>query len=73
MTVKMKVKVIKKGTVIKPAAKPVKSAARSKREHAREMVSTVSTWVNDFQARKRDETKIALEQLFAQPRTQPES
>jgi hypothetical protein len=71
MTGKMKVKVIKKGTVVKQAEKPAKSAARSKREQAREMVSTVSTWVNDFQARKRDETKIAFEQLFAQPRTQP--
>lgn len=66
---KMKIKVIKKGAV-KEATKPEKAELRSKRVAAREMVSTVSNWVNDFQARKRDETKIAFEQLFAQ-RTQP--
>ena len=66
---KLKVKVIKRGEVAK-AAKPVKTEAPSKRAAARDMVSTVSNWVNDFQSRKRDETKIALEQLFAQ-RQQP--
>lgn len=58
----MKVKVIKKGE----NKAPVKvQAPKSKRAAARDMVSTVSTWVSDFQGRKRDETKIALEQLFA--------
>ena len=58
----MKVKVIKKGK-IKVAAKP---AVRSKRASAREMVSNVTNWVNDLQARKRDETKIAIEKFFNQ-------
>ena len=36
---------------------------------AREMVSTVSNWVNDFQQRKRVETRQAFENLFsAQPK-----
>lgn len=67
---KPKIKVIKKGSIQEPVKKTVKSEQRSKREAARDMVSTVSNWVNDFQARKRDETKLAFEQLFAQ-RPQP--
>ena len=58
----MKVKVIKKDE-IKPAAKP---KARSTRAAAREMVSNVSNWVSDLQARKRDETKTAIEKFFNQ-------
>ena len=68
MTEKMKIKVIKKGTV-KEQVRPERTELRSKRAAAREMVANVTSWVNDFQARKRDETKIAFEQLFAnQPR-----
>ena len=58
----MKVKVIKKDE-IKPAAKP---QVRKTRAAAREMVSNVTNWVNDLQARKRDETKTAIEKLFNQ-------
>ena len=60
-----KVKIIKKGAVkiAKPAAKIEK---KSKHEAARDMVSTVSNWVNDFQQRKRLETKQAFENLFSQ-------
>ena len=60
----MKVKVIKKDE-IKREVKPV---VRSTRAAAREMVSNVSNWVNDLQARKRDETKTAIEKFFNQPR-----
>ena len=60
----MKVKVIKKDE-IKAVAKP---PVRSTRAAAREMVSNVTTWVNDLQARKRDETKTAIEKFFNQPR-----
>jgi hypothetical protein len=56
----MKIKVIKKGEV-KP---PVKALKKSKRASARDMVSNVTTWVNDLQTRKRDETKIAIEKFF---------
>ena len=58
----LKVKVIKKGE-IKPQ---VKVAAPSKRGAAREIVSNVTNWVNDLQARKRDETKVAIEKFFNQ-------
>ncbi|MDM7924018.1 MAG: hypothetical protein QUS14_17135 [Pyrinomonadaceae bacterium] len=69
MTEKMKIKVIKKGTV-KEAVQPERTELRTKRAAAREMVANVTSWVNDFQTRKRDETKIAFEQLFAN-RPQP--
>lgn len=65
MSKAMKVKVIKKDEI----KAPVKVVKPSKRAAAREMVSTVSTWVNDFQTRKRDETKIAIEKFFS---TQPQ-
>ena len=61
----MKVKVIKKDE-IKTVAKP---KVTSKRASARQMVSNVSNWVSDLQARKRDETKTAIEKFFNhQPR-----
>ena len=64
-----KIKIIKKGAVkvAKPAEKIEK---KTKHEAAREMVSTVSNWVNEFQQRKRLETKQAFENLFSQsPKT----
>ncbi|HEX6125901.1 MAG TPA: hypothetical protein VFZ23_11065 [Pyrinomonadaceae bacterium] len=58
----MKVKVIKKNE-IKPQAKAV--VAKSKRSAARTVVANVTNWVNDLQARKRDETKVAIEKFFS--------
>lgn len=69
MTSPMKIKVIKRGETAKPAVK-VKTQSVQKRHAAREMVSTVSNWVSDFKARKREETKAAIEQLLA-VKTQP--
>lgn len=63
MTNKPKVKVIKKGEV-KPDVKPVVNDGRSKRQAAREIVANVTGWVSDLQARKRNETRLAFEQLF---------
>ena len=60
---KGKVKVIKKGGP-KPQVKSVVSESRSKRQAAREMVSNVTGWVSDLQTRKREETRLAFEQLF---------
>jgi hypothetical protein len=34
------------------------------RETARDMVSTVSTWVSEFQQRRRTETSEAIKKLF---------
>lgn len=64
----LKVKVIKKDAVKAPVK--VVEEKKTKRAAAREMVSTVSSWVSDFQVRKRDETKLAIENFFAaQPQT----
>ncbi len=69
MTNKAKIKVIKKKDLkvikdVNPDEKKVK------KEAGREMVSNVSSWVNDFQKRKRSETKQAIEHLFPkQPQT----
>lgn len=65
MTAKAKIKVIKKSEV-KAAEKPVIVEKKSKQESAREMVSTVTSWVNDFQHRKREETRQAIEKFFTQ-------
>jgi hypothetical protein len=63
MDTKVKVKVIKKGEVRKES-KPAFEENKSKRVAAREMVSNVTGWVNEFQNRKREETKLAFEKLF---------
>jgi hypothetical protein len=62
----MKIKVIKRGEI----KAPVKTVTKSKRASAREVVSNVTNWVNDLQARKRDETKVAIEKFF-NPAPQP--
>ena len=58
----MKIKVIKRGEIKAPA----KNLTKSKRASAREVVSNVTSWVNDLQARKRVETKTAIEKFFNQ-------
>lgn len=69
MTAKAKIKVIKKGEA-KVAETPIKEAKKTN-QAAREMVSTVTNWVSEFQQRRRDETKQAIEKFFSnQP--QPE-
>lgn len=64
MTAKAKIKVIKKGE-LKAAVKQEKPAVNEKKTAAREMVTTVTNWVNDFQQRKRDETRQAIETFFS--------
>ncbi|MCY7377446.1 MAG: hypothetical protein LH472_15910 [Pyrinomonadaceae bacterium] len=72
MTDKAKIKIIKKGE-IKVAGKPLEKSIvieKKSKQAAREMVSTVSNWVNEFQQRRRDETKQAIEKfLTPQPQT----
>lgn len=65
MTERSKIKVIKKGTP-KAAVEKKKDPSRTKREAAREIVSTVTNWVSDFQQQKRQQTQLAIEQLFGQ-------
>ncbi len=63
MTAKAKIKVIKKSEV-KVTDAPVEINKKTKQESAREMVSNVTLWVNDFQQRRREETKQAIEKFF---------
>lgn len=70
MTTKGKIKVIKKNEIREASpvtvVENVEIEKKSNREAARVMVSTVTNWVSDFQNRKREETKIAIEKFFAQ-------
>jgi phenylpyruvate tautomerase PptA (4-oxalocrotonate tautomerase family) len=71
MTTKGKIKVIKKNEIreASPVVNTESVEKKSNRESARVMVSTVTNWVSDFQNRKREETKIAIEKFFT-PQTQ---
>lgn len=71
MTAKAKIKVIKKSEIknLNVPVTPVTPEQKPK-QAAREMVSTVSNWVNEFQQRRREETKQAIEKFFtSQPQT----
>lgn len=64
MSTNAKIKVIKKGTKIEPVETVEKKTSK---QSAREMVSTVTNWVSEFQQRRRSETKQAIENLFGKP------
>lgn len=67
MSVKKTVRIIKKGQL-----KPQQAAERkagSPRETAREMVKTVTNWVNELQQKRSAETANALKFLSDTPRT----
>lgn len=40
---------------------------KSPQEAAREMVNTVTNWVNEFQQKRRTETTRAIQKLFPEP------
>jgi len=65
MSDKKPVRIVKKGEKKSPA---VKVKTNSARETAREMVDTVTNWVNEFQQRRRNETTVALRILSKTPR-----
>lgn len=69
MITNAKIKVIKKGTAAQVENR-AEEETKTTQQAAREMVSTVSNWVTDFQQRRRTETKQAIEKFFtsqAQP------
>jgi uncharacterized membrane-anchored protein len=73
MKAKTRIKVIKRGEKDRQqqqqkieAAEPKKSA----QETARDMVTTVSQWVNEFQQKRRQETAQAFKTLFSDPTPQ---
>ncbi len=70
MNAKGKIKVVKKGTRVVETEKAAISRSKVAKEASRQMVSNVSSWVNEFQQRKRIETRQAFENLFPN-QTQP--
>ena len=60
---KVKIKVIKKNSVKIYQTSAVVIEKKTKHNAASDMVSTVSDWVNEFQKRRREETKQAFEYL----------
>jgi hypothetical protein len=65
MSQKKTIRIIKKGQNTRPSAKPKVNTAR---ETARDMVETVTHWVNEFQQKRRSETANALRILSKTPR-----
>ena len=69
MTKKAPIKIIKRNErnrteeTVQEKEQPKKSAQVA----AREMVNTVSTWVNEFQQKRRAETSKAIKSLFPEP------
>jgi len=65
MSDKKTIRIVKKGEKARPT---VKAKANTARETARDMVDTVTNWVNEFQQRRRTETSNALRMLSKTPR-----
>jgi hypothetical protein len=63
MSEKKVVKVIKREERVQKKAS-VRAARNNKRKRPTDMVSTVTSWVNDFQQRQRVETSKAIENLM---------
>ena len=59
---KGKIKIVKKTQAVSPTPRAARGASR---EAARQMVATVTDWVSDLKTRKSEETKAAIELLFA--------
>jgi hypothetical protein len=77
MKTKQPIKVIKRSERVSRAAEQLQQqpadelAKKTTQETARDMVATVSSWVNDFQQRRRNETTQALKTLFADTAVRP--
>ena len=65
MSEKKNIRIVKKGEKNRPVVKVQRNIAR---ETARDMVETVTNWVNEFQQRRRNETTNALRILSKTPR-----
>jgi flagellar hook-basal body complex protein FliE len=73
MTKKTPIKVIKRDERSrKVQAAKSNLEKKSPQESARDMVSTVTNWVNEFQQKRRTETRQAIKSLFPEP-PQPSS
>jgi hypothetical protein len=69
MTKKTPIKIIKRDERNRQEnnAEQPQAARKSTQEAAREMVSTVTNWVNEFQQKRRSETSRAINTLFPEP------
>jgi len=71
MQKKIPIKVIKRDERNRQQPAPEVATERtSAKEAAREMVATVSQWVNEFQQKRRSETAQAIKTLFTDPTPQ---
>ena len=70
---KTPIKVIKRDerNRVKQPAQEVKAERKSAQEAARDMVATVSEWVNEFQQKRRAETAQAFKTLLGETSPQP--
>ncbi|MGI8656599.1 MAG: hypothetical protein ACR2LC_15450 [Pyrinomonadaceae bacterium] len=73
MTTKAPIKVIKRDERTRQEALAEQQTApkATTQQAAREMVANVSTWVSEFQQKRRTETSQAIKQLFADTNAQP--
>lgn len=73
MKTKQPIKIIKRGerTVQKAVPEQQEAVNKTAKESARDMVATVSSWVNEFQQRRRTETAQAIKTLFADTAARP--
>jgi hypothetical protein len=69
MTKKAPIKIIKRNerSRVEDSGASETVNKKSAQEAAREMVSTVSNWVNEFQQKRRAETSQAIKTLFPDP------
>ncbi|MBD0372167.1 MAG: hypothetical protein ICV60_15100 [Pyrinomonadaceae bacterium] len=69
MTKKAPIKIIKRNqrSRAEESGETKNANKKSAQEAAREMVSTVSNWVNEFQQKRRAETTKAIKTLFPEP------
>lgn len=72
MKTKSPIKVIKRDERSRHAAGAEDTAAKkTTQEAARDMVATVSGWVNEFQQKRRSETRQAIKTVFSDATPQP--
>jgi hypothetical protein len=69
MQTKTPIKVIKREERARQenVAESTPNVKKTTQETARDMVTTVSNWVNEFQQKRRTETKQAFKSLFPEP------
>ena len=65
-----KVKIVKRAERVRRKTGSAKAARDSARKAARDMVETVTDWVNEFQEKQRGETTKAIDNLI-RSRQQP--